>query len=149
MQESQIQTSTTRSPIEIVEEFLAAGSAKDLARCAALMADDIVYQNVPFPPDRGRPAVERRLAMFQSWPVDIDVRVNHVAERGGVVLTERTDSLRGDWLDVSFWVCGTFEVRDGKITLWRDYFDLGSVALSFLTGPLRALLRARTKPSAT
>jgi limonene-1,2-epoxide hydrolase len=78
-----------------------------------------------------------------------DIRMHHIAERGGVVLTERTDSMRSDWLDVSFWACGTFEVRDGKIALWRDHFDVGSVALNFLTGPLRALLRPRTSPSAT
>jgi limonene-1,2-epoxide hydrolase len=24
---------------------------------------------------------------------------------------------------VAFWVCGSFEVQDGRITVWRDYFD--------------------------
>ncbi len=24
---------------------------------------------------------------------------------------------------LQFWVCGVFEVHDGRITLWRDYFD--------------------------
>jgi limonene-1,2-epoxide hydrolase len=26
-------------------------------------------------------------------------------------------------LRLQFWVCGVFEVVDGRITLWRDYFD--------------------------
>jgi limonene-1,2-epoxide hydrolase len=26
-------------------------------------------------------------------------------------------------LRLQFWVCGVFEVDDGRITLWRDYFD--------------------------
>jgi hypothetical protein len=39
-------------------------------------------------------------------------------------------------LDLSFWVCGTLEVRDGKIVLWRDYFDLATFAWQALTGPL-------------
>ncbi|HKP58644.1 MAG TPA: limonene-1,2-epoxide hydrolase family protein [Polyangiales bacterium] len=142
MQEPQIHTSPTQSPIQVVEAFFDAGCAKDIARASALISDDIVYQNVPFPPDRGRLAVERRLRQFYSMPGVFDVRMHHIAERGGVVLTERTDGLRAKWMDVEFWVCGTFEVRDGKIVLWRDYFDLGNVALKILLGPVRALLRA-------
>ncbi len=42
-----------------------------------------------------------------------DVKLHNV----GVVLTERTDILAGPVLYVDIWVCGTFEVRDGKIVL--------------------------------
>jgi limonene-1,2-epoxide hydrolase len=38
---------------------------------------------------------------------------------------------------MSIWVCGTFEVRDGRITLWRDYFDIASTTAQLLTGPVR------------
>ena len=31
--------------------------------------------------------------------------------------------------------CGVFEVRDGRITLWRDYFD----GIDFLKGIVRGL----------
>ena len=144
MQELQTHTSPTQSAIQVVEAFFAAGCAKDIERASALISDDIVYQNVPFPPDRGRLAVERRLRQIYRMPGALDIRTHHIAERDGVVLTERTDGLRAKWLDVEFWVCGTFEVRDGKITLWRDYFDLGTVALKFLVGPVRALLRVST-----
>ena len=42
------------------------------------------------------------------------------------MFTERVDRFRaGDtWLELP--VCGVFEVRDGRITLWRDYFDLAT-----------------------
>jgi limonene-1,2-epoxide hydrolase len=41
-----------------------------------------------------------------------------------VVVTERTDRFRfkDRWVDLP--VAGVFELRDGKIALWRDYFDL-------------------------
>ncbi|MFP5469010.1 MAG: limonene-1,2-epoxide hydrolase family protein [Alphaproteobacteria bacterium] len=29
----------------------------------------------------------------------------------------------GQWLELP--VMGVFEIKDGKITKWRDYFDLG------------------------
>jgi limonene-1,2-epoxide hydrolase len=57
------------------------------------------------------------------------------------VLTERVDILTGPFVHFEIWVCGTFEIRDGKITLWRDYFDLASATLQLVTSPLRKLLR--------
>jgi len=30
----------------------------------------------------------------------------------------------GSWIEIP--VCGVWEVIDGKITLWRDYFDLAT-----------------------
>ena len=44
-------------------------------------------------------------------------------------------------LRIQFWVCGTFEVHGGRITLWRDYFD----TLDFLKGTVRGIV-ARCSP---
>lgn len=139
--ETQVQTRAVQSPIEVVEAFLAAGRAKDLERALSLLHDDVVYQNVPFPADRGKAATEKTLKMFFRIPGKFDIKVHNIAEHGGVVLTERTDSLSAPWCEFDFWVCGTFEVRNGKIVLWRDHFDLGALALSALAGPVRALIR--------
>ena len=51
--------------------------------------------------------------------------MHRIAEdKDGVVLTERTDRfLVGEtWIEIP--VMGTFELRDGKLSAWRDYFDL-------------------------
>ena len=37
---------------------------------------------------------------------------------------------------------GTFEVKDGKIVVWRDYFDVGETVLKLLIGPLRRRMHA-------
>jgi limonene-1,2-epoxide hydrolase len=37
---------------------------------------------------------------------------------------------------VQFWVCGVFEVHDGRITLWRDYFDFYDFTKAILRGVL-------------
>ena len=47
-----------------------------------------------------------------------------IAADGAAVLTERTDALIFGPLRLQFWICGVFEVHNGRITLWRDYFDL-------------------------
>lgn len=134
-------TPQSLSPIQVVESFLRAIEAKDLDRAAALLADQVVYQNVPLPADRGKPAVLKTLRAFQRFVTDFEVRMKNIAERDGVVLTERVDVLSGPLVYLDIWVCGTFEVKDGKITLWRDYFDLAECTGKLLVGPLRKLLR--------
>jgi limonene-1,2-epoxide hydrolase len=129
------------SPIEVVESFLRALEAKDLDRATALLADDVVYQNVPLPADRGKDAVVKTLKSFQRFVTSFEVRMRNIAENGGVVLTERVDVLSGPFVYLDIWVCGTFEVKGGRITLWRDYFDLAECTGKLLLGPLRKLLR--------
>lgn len=127
--------------IQVVEAFLDAMKAFDVERARSLMTDDIVYRNVPLPPDRGREAVERTLQGFTKFITHFDVVMHHIAEKDGVVLTERTDILRGPFVDMEFWVCGTFEVRDGKVAVWTDRFDLATVVGQMFLGPLRRLFR--------
>jgi limonene-1,2-epoxide hydrolase len=132
-------TSPASRDIAVVESFFEAFHALDLERAFALMDDDVVYQNVPFPPDRGKAAVMRTLRAFGRVMTGFDVTIKNIAARDGVVLTERVDVLTGRFLHLDIWVCGTFELRNGRITLWRDYFDLASATTQLITGPVRKL----------
>ncbi|MGH3966856.1 MAG: limonene-1,2-epoxide hydrolase family protein, partial [Mycobacterium sp.] len=68
---------------------------------------------------------ERAMKLFRSMEgrAGFDVKIHRIAADGAAVLTERTDALSFGPLRLQFWVCGVFEVHDGRITLWRDYFD--------------------------
>jgi limonene-1,2-epoxide hydrolase len=60
-------------------------------------------------------------------PVGVDWKVLSIAENGNKVLTERLDNFDlagGKKLSVP--VMGTFEIENGKIKAWRDYFDLAT-----------------------
>ncbi len=129
--------------IAVVEALFDAFRRNDLEGALALMDEDIVYQNVPFPADRGKPAVRRTLELFGRVFTGFDVEMRHIAARDGVVLTERVDTLTGPLLYLDLPVCGTLEVRDGRITLWRDTFDLAGAGAKLLVSPLRALLKRR------
>jgi limonene-1,2-epoxide hydrolase len=140
MQTQPATASAAASPIDVVQSFLRAMEAQDRELATSLMADDIVYQNVPLPANRGKPAVIRTLKAFERFVTSFEVRMKNIAERDGVVLTERVDILKGPWVHLDIWVCGTFEVKNGKITLWRDYFDLAEATGKLLLGPVRKLL---------
>lgn len=138
---------------ETVEKFLKALEDADLDTAAALLDDSVQYQNVPLPTDNGKDATITTLKRFGIISKKFEVIMHNIAEKDGVVLTERTDILSGPGLRLEFWVCGTFEVKNGKITLWRDYFDwatmAGQVAKSlpgFMTQGLWNIAKSRLFP---
>jgi limonene-1,2-epoxide hydrolase len=128
-------------PIEVVQAFLAALERLDVDAALALTSDDIVYQNVPLPPARGRKAFEQQIRFLERYCTGFEAVVHRSAADGDTVLTERTDALIRDDFRAAFWVDGTFEVVDGRITVWRDRFDWVTVVVAVLAAVPRALLR--------
>ena len=112
------------SPDETVTAFIEAIEAKDLDAAMALAADDIEYDNVPMDTAHGAAATRALLESFVAMSEEIAWEVHHQVTAGDVVMNERTDRFRsGDrWLEIP--VAGVWRVEDGRITLWRDYFDL-------------------------
>ena len=72
-----------------------------------------------------------------------EARIHNIASDGAIVLTERTDVLVLGRVEAAFWVCGTFEVRNGRIVLWRDYFDFANMLWAFAKGAVRAVVGRR------
>jgi limonene-1,2-epoxide hydrolase len=97
------------------------------------MADDFVWQNVGYFTLRGRDRIikllkrGRRHARFEE-------KIHRIAADVDAVLTERTDALIIGPLRLQFWVCGTFEVHAGRITLGRDYFDMFDMVKAAVRG---------------
>jgi limonene-1,2-epoxide hydrolase len=51
--------------------------------------------------------------------------IHRIAVNGDSVLTERTDTFTINGAQAPIPVMGTFDLRNGLIVGWRDYFDLG------------------------
>ncbi|CAN5219484.1 limonene-1,2-epoxide hydrolase family protein [soil metagenome] len=109
--------------IAVVEKFLYSLRDKDLTTADSLLDDNLVYQNVGFPTIRGRERAMKLFAGMQRPSFGFDVKIHRTAGEGATVLNERSDALIIGPVRLNFWVCGVFEVHDGRITLWRDYFD--------------------------
>jgi limonene-1,2-epoxide hydrolase len=127
-------TAVAEPAVDVVRRFLVALAHDDVAGAVALIDDDIVYENVGLPTIRGKRRFERGFQSFQRYRLGFDVRIHRIAEENGAVLTERTDAIYLGGYRSQFWVCGTFEVRDGRITLWRDYFDFWAVSRAMVRG---------------
>lgn len=113
---------------KVVREFLTAWKTGDVRETwQHYLSDDVVWQNTGLPDCNGIAECMPILDLFlKSGTVNVDVDLHHIASDGATVLVERTDNC----LDSSGAVVlsancmATFEVSDGKITRFSDYYDL-------------------------
>ena len=117
------------SPIEVVRRFCAGWSDNiRTVELAAFFTGDAVYHNIPLTPITGRENIAENIDSFiRPGPPgieSIEFRVINIAADGPVVMTERVDVFRLPDKAFELPVMGTFEVSDGKINAWRDYFDM-------------------------
>jgi limonene-1,2-epoxide hydrolase len=124
----------------VVRSFLELLADDDAAAAVELLDDDLVWKNTGLPTIRGGRRVGKMLLDMEQRRINFTAVLHHVAADGNTVLTERTDVLRWGRWHTRFWVCGTFEVREGRIVLWDDHFSMGSVLVGSLKG-LAGLVR--------
>jgi limonene-1,2-epoxide hydrolase len=121
------------NPIDLVRRFCAAwGDGLATADLAAFFAEDAIYHNIPLEPVVGKAAIAANINGFiRPGPPGIEgieFRVLNIVADGPVVMTERVDVFRLADRSFELPVMGIFEVADGKIRAWRDYFDIGQFA---------------------
>ena len=116
-----------------VRACLAALERHDSALLRPLLTDDVVYHNIPVDPVVGLEATLAFLDGFFAMFSATTVEIVHLAVHDDVVLTERIDTLTSGDRTAPLPVMGTFELRDGRICAWRDYFDMAQVTA--LLGP--------------
>ena len=119
---------------QVVRDFCVAASTRDPAVLRGFFADDVVYHNIPMEPAEGIEATMAVLDMFVNMCEALEFEVHHLASDGSTVLTERTDRFTINGKTAPLPVMGAFHVSDGKITAWRDYFDMAQVTAMFETG---------------
>jgi limonene-1,2-epoxide hydrolase len=141
MTEQTISPDSAVDNARVVENFLNALQEQDFDRVGALVADDLVYQNVGFPTIRGGARVVKLMRGMEGR-MGFEVKFHRNVAEGSTVLNERTDVMVFGPLRVQFWVCGVFEVHDGRITLWRDYFDLFDFTKAIVRGVLGSVVPA-------
>ena len=111
-------------PLAVVRSFCASWSSFDLEHLMGFFAKGAVYHNIPVEPVVGTDSIRATIEMFTAAATRIEFRVLHAVAEGPIVLTERLDVFELPNATIELPVMGTFEVRDGRITVWRDYFDL-------------------------
>jgi limonene-1,2-epoxide hydrolase len=109
-----------------VKDFCEAFGRRDSAELLTFFTDDAVYHNMPMAPVKGKDAIKGVLDMFLRPAQSVEFVMLHIAEAGNVVFTERVDKFAMGERTIELPVSGVFELKDGKIAAWRDYFDLAT-----------------------
>lgn len=119
---------------KIVVEFIhsAYGESMNIDAMTALMAEDFMWQlHVPLSPivrgrDAARAELEKHATLSTGMIEGSEIRA--IVSDSDTVIVERVDVNSMNGVAVTFYVTAIFEVRDGAITHWREYWDTAHVA---------------------
>ena len=111
---------------QVVRDFCTAWLRRDLDEILSYVADDMVYHNIPVPVVVGRENVALVFKTFLEMMHHIDLEITNVISEGDYVFTERIDRMKAGDRVTNLPVGGLFKVRDGKIELMNEYFNLAT-----------------------
>lgn len=110
----------------VVRDFIAAWSRLDPAELAGYFTEDGCYHNIPAQAVRGRAAIEQFIRAFTATWQRTEWEIVSIGAVGDRVYAERIDRTTMNQGSVDLPCLGVFEMRDGLIHEWRDYFDLNT-----------------------
>lgn len=122
---------SSTNPTEIVSTFMKYMENLNYDEALTLVTDDVEYTNIPMGTVRGPEGIRSVLEPFFAATISNQWVIKAAAENGTTVFMERLDrhQLKNGWAELP--VVGVFELRDGKIAKWRDYFDLATIQNGF------------------
>jgi len=119
------------SPGQTVERFMTAfikaWPTKDASGLMDFFCEDAVYHNIPLEPVRGKEAIRSTIEGFMEMGGTVEVEIANVVTNANLVVVERVDHFSQSGRKASLAMMGIFEIREGLIAAWRDYFDLSNV----------------------
>jgi limonene-1,2-epoxide hydrolase len=114
----------------MVRDFLAAWERRDTQYIVDHFTDDAVYHSIPLTPIVGKEAIGAFVAGFADVPPG-RLEIRHQVASGSVVMNERTDHITLNGKPVVLAICGVFEIEDGRIRAWREYFDMAPARAAY------------------
>ena len=111
-----------KANVELVNEFCASWSTRDLEQVLPRLADDAVYRmSETTPPALGHAGVTERLGSWIESSERIEFRVLDTFAAGPIVINHRIDRFISTVRPLTWEGVGVFFVKDGKIKEWSDY----------------------------
>jgi limonene-1,2-epoxide hydrolase len=111
---------------QIVSDFIAAWSSLDVDALVDYFSSDGTYYNMPIQPVSGHDNLRKFISQFLANWEKTDWEVVNIIADGDLVVAERVDRTIVAGHPVDLPCVGVFEMRDGKIFVWRDYFDMAT-----------------------
>ncbi len=110
----------------VIRDFIISWSNLDADELVEYFTDDGVYHNMPMEPVAGKENIRQFINGFiQSW-TNTTWDILSITSKGDIVIAERLDRTIAGEKKVNLPCVGVFEMENGKIKIWRDYFDINT-----------------------
>ena len=119
-------TMTAEASKQVVADFLGAWQKRDVPGIMECFTDDAVYHNIPVAPIKGIDGIRKIFEDFLSVFSYAELEIVRIAAEPNLVFAERVDHFLHDGRSLDLPVNGVFELKNGKIYRFSDYFDLAS-----------------------
>ncbi len=110
--------------LQIVKEFIESWSTLDAEKLANYFAENGSYHNMPMDPVVGRENIRAFIEGFLATWTETDWELRTIMSADNFVVAERLDKTKTTNGNMNLPCVGVFEMKDGKINVWRDYFDM-------------------------
>jgi len=111
---------------EIIRNFILAWSRLDAEELVKYFSKDGVYHNMPASPVSGHDNLKSFISAFLKNWTSTEWDILNLVSKGNIVIAERLDRTMVGEKAVNLPCCGVFEMENGKIKVWRDYFDMAT-----------------------
>lgn len=118
----------SNSPIEVVRLFNTAMEKMDFNTALKYVSDTCEYTNGSLGTVYGHAGIRKVLEPFFSLMLENRFIILRESANGAIIFMERLDRHRlpTGWIELP--VTGVYEVHNGKITVYHDYFDSSTIA---------------------
>jgi limonene-1,2-epoxide hydrolase len=115
-------TAQEKMNVEIVKDFCAAWSTRDMEKPLAFLTQDCVYRmSETTPPVNGHEGVVQRLKSYVDATDLLEFKIFETFAKGPIVMNHRIDSFVSKTRPLTWEGVGVFLIQNGKIKEWSDY----------------------------
>ncbi len=114
--------------LAVADEMIDAWNTMDWDRMYDTFAEDGILHSVMIDPIVGRETIRRRLTPLLEQLDRIELQIGNKGVVGDVVMFERVDDFVYKGVHSRVPVVGVMEISNGKVDVWREYYDKASLA---------------------
>ncbi|MDO8288423.1 MAG: limonene-1,2-epoxide hydrolase family protein [Parvibaculum sp.] len=111
---------------DTIRAFIDTWPSHDVEKIVSYFTDDGIYHNMMIAPVQGRADLQKFISAFLTGWSETRWEILNIASSGNIVFAERVDRTNIGDKTVALPCCGVFEMENGKIRIWRDYFDMNT-----------------------
>ena len=112
---------------QLVQDFFAAWEKGDPDLVASFFTEDGIYHNIPQERTQGREEIRKLVSVWLAALQGMAFRFDRIMVLGNQIAMERVDLVPGGSGPKELPCAGFMEIRDGKIALWREYWDVAQM----------------------